>query len=59
MCMKKFMTNQTDFVLMMLIESHGSGSIITQVYTALGCKKNVAHPVNIYKHYAHISYTFW
>ena len=56
--MKKFMTNQTDFVLMMLIESHGSGSIITQVYTALGCKKNVAHPVNIYKHYAHISYTF-
>ena len=39
------MTNQTDFVLMiefdlmMLIESHGSGSIITQVYTVLGCKK--------------------
>ena len=48
---------QTDFVLliefdlMILIESHGSESVITKVYTALGCKKNVAHPVNIYKHY--------
>ena len=35
---------------MMLIQSHGSGSI-TQVYTAIECKINVAHPVNINKHY--------
>ena len=42
-----------------MFESHGSGSI-TQVYTALGCEKIVAHPVNIYKNTskAHISYTF-